>query len=86
MTNNGWTPERRKRQAEMIKNWKPWEQSTGPTTPEGKEARQEFTFNQVATIGKVNGYSRVPELYARTNGSLRRIYIEITKDLKQAIA
>lgn len=38
MSKNGWTPERRKRQAEMIKNWKPWEQSTGPKTPEGKEA------------------------------------------------
>ena len=38
MTDNGWTPERRKRQAEMIKNWKPWEQSTGPKTEEGKAA------------------------------------------------
>ena len=33
---NGWTPERRKRQAELIKRWKPWEQSTGPRTAEGK--------------------------------------------------
>lgn len=38
MSKNGWTPERRKRQAEMIRSWKPWEQSTGPKTPEGKEA------------------------------------------------
>lgn len=38
MTDNGWTPERRKRQAEMIRNWKPWEQSTGPKTEEGKES------------------------------------------------
>lgn len=38
MNKNGWTPERRKRQAEMIKSWKPWERSTGPKTPEGKEA------------------------------------------------
>ncbi len=38
MSKNGWTPERRKRQAEMIRNWKPWEHSTGPKTPEGKEA------------------------------------------------
>ena len=37
MSNNGWTPERRKRQAEMIRNWKPWEHSTGPKTPEGIE-------------------------------------------------
>ena len=33
---NGWTPERRQRQAELIKTWRPWEQSTGPTTDEGK--------------------------------------------------
>lgn len=34
---NGWTPERRRRQAELIQRWKPWERSTGPTTAEGKE-------------------------------------------------
>jgi len=34
---NGWTPERRKRQAELIKSWRPWEQSTGPLSAEGKE-------------------------------------------------
>lgn len=33
---NGWTPERRARQAELIRAWQPWAQSTGPTTPEGK--------------------------------------------------
>ena len=34
---NGWTLERRQRQAEAIRRWKPWEQSTGPTTLEGRE-------------------------------------------------
>ena len=33
---NGWTLERRRKQAEAIRRWKPWEQSTGPTTPDGK--------------------------------------------------
>ncbi len=33
---NGWTPERRARQAELIRTWKPWQQSTGPRTDEGK--------------------------------------------------
>jgi hypothetical protein len=33
---NGWTPERRARQAVLIRKWKPWQQSTGPRTPEGK--------------------------------------------------
>jgi hypothetical protein len=34
---NGWTPERRQRQSEMIKQWKPWEKSTGPRTEAGKQ-------------------------------------------------
>lgn len=31
-----WTPERRARQAALIRTWKPWEQASGPRTPEGK--------------------------------------------------
>ena len=33
---NGWTPERRAKQAALIRSWKPWERSTGPRTDEGK--------------------------------------------------
>ncbi len=32
-----WTEERKKKQAEAIKLWKPWEKSTGPKTKDGKE-------------------------------------------------
>ena len=35
---NGWTPERRARQSALIRNWKPWERSTGPKSAEGKVA------------------------------------------------
>lgn len=35
---NGWTPERRERQSKLIRQWKPWEQSTGPRSLEGKAA------------------------------------------------
>ena len=35
---SGWTPERRKRQAELIRQWAPWDKSTGPTSQEGKAA------------------------------------------------
>lgn len=31
-----WTPEQRQRQAEAIRRWKPWEQSTGPKSAAGK--------------------------------------------------
>ena len=34
----GWTPERRKKQSEAIRRWKPWNKSTGPKSPEGKAA------------------------------------------------
>ncbi len=33
---NGWTPERRAQQSELIRLWKPWDRSTGPRTLEGK--------------------------------------------------
>ena len=33
---SGWSPERRERQSLAIKRWKPWEQSTGPRTEDGK--------------------------------------------------
>lgn len=33
---NGWTSERKARQAALIQNWQPWKQSTGPRTEAGK--------------------------------------------------
>ncbi len=33
---NGWTAERKARQAELIRQWRPWDNSTGPKTLEGK--------------------------------------------------
>jgi hypothetical protein len=35
-TKSAWTEERRARQAEIIRQTKPWEKSTGPKTEEGK--------------------------------------------------
>ena len=34
---NYWMQERRERQADLIRRWKPWEKSTGPKSAEGKE-------------------------------------------------
>jgi hypothetical protein len=33
---NGWTTERRQRQAQLIKQWQPWQHSTGAKTIDGK--------------------------------------------------
>lgn len=38
MAARNWTPEQRQQQAERIKTWCPWAQSTGPRTAEGKAA------------------------------------------------
>lgn len=37
MASRSWTPEQRQRQAELIRAWQPWKQSTGPVTKEGKQ-------------------------------------------------
>lgn len=34
--NNGWTPDRKTRQAKAIQRWKPWQRATGPKSPQGK--------------------------------------------------
>ena len=31
-----WTPEQRQKQREAIQRWKPWQQSSGPKSPDGK--------------------------------------------------
>jgi len=33
---NGWTEQRRSHQSQLIRNWMPWERSTGPRTAGGK--------------------------------------------------
>lgn len=36
-----WTLEERQRQSALIRQWKPWEQSTGPRTEAGKATASE---------------------------------------------
>ena len=49
---SAWTPERRQRQREAIQRWKPWKQSTGPKSPEGKAraARNAWTGGHGAKL------------------------------------
>ena len=48
----GWTPERRARQAELIRTWRLWEAATGPRTDEGKArgARNAFRGGHLARL------------------------------------
>lgn len=47
-----WTTEQRQRQREAIQQWKPWNQSTGPASPEGKAvaARNAYKGGQRAAL------------------------------------
>jgi len=40
----GWSPERRQRQSQAIKVWKPWSQSTGPKSAAGKAQVSQNAF------------------------------------------
>lgn len=40
-----WTNAQKARQGELIRTWKPWEQSTGPVTQAGKKASSKNAFN-----------------------------------------
>jgi hypothetical protein len=62
---NGWTLERRQRQAEAIRRWRPCEQSTGPVTPEGK--------SQVSRNAWKGGHrQKMLELSKMVNAEVRR--------------
>lgn len=50
-------------------------------TPPDAETRRKFLLNEIAIILKVNKSNLKPlEMYAKTGGSLRRLYIEIKKE------
>jgi hypothetical protein len=42
---NGWTPERRARQAALIQSWRPWERSSGPKSDSGRARASRNAFN-----------------------------------------
>jgi DNA transposition AAA+ family ATPase len=55
-------------------------------SPDGKEAKDEFTREQVALIALANGIDKtaLQKVYAKTGGSLRRIHFEVQKLKRQA--
>ena len=48
-----WSEERKKKQAEAIKRWKPWEKSTGPKTKKGKARCSTNAIKSGAYTGKM---------------------------------
>ena len=70
---NGWTTERRARQAALIRTWKTWTQATGPRTPDGK------------TIASRNAYKGGHWLELRELSRLVNAEIKASRDLMEAI-
>jgi len=71
--NNGWTPERRAKQAAAIHRWKPW-QKAGVKTAAGKEISKKNSFKDGARAAKVRRLSKLlsdisTELAEHENGS-----------------
>ena len=48
---NGWTLERKARQAVLIQSWQPWNNSTGARTPEGKAASSRNAYKGGFRVG-----------------------------------
>jgi len=70
----GWTLERRARQAEAISEWKPWEKSTGPKSPEGKAkvSRNAFKGGWRGLLRELSRALREQEEARRQLGECRR--------------
>lgn len=51
-----WTPEQRQRQREAIQKWKPWEQSTGPKSHDGRQrvSRNAWTGGYRAQLSELS--------------------------------
>ena len=69
---NGWTLERRQRQAELIQRWKPWQQSTGARSQEGKEiSKMNALKHECYTASARAVLEQVQELLNRTAGGMQ---------------
>lgn len=71
---NGWTPQRRARQREAIQRWRPWEQSTGPKTDEGKDASSQNALKHgLRSAEWLADLKRVNDLLRACRDRLRRV-------------
>lgn len=70
---NGWTAERRARQAEAIRRWRPWERSTGPKTSEGKARCAQNAFKGAQRQRDIDFMRHLAELLDDQRSTLDRI-------------
>jgi len=71
---NGWTPERRAKQREAIQLWRPWEQSTGPQSDEGKAvSSQNAVVHGLRARGWLAYQKRINDLLRACKERLKQI-------------
>lgn len=54
-----WSPEERKKQAELIQQWKPWKQSTGAKSSKGKEVSKLNAYKHGGRCADIRNASRL---------------------------
>src|SRR5262245_23140666 len=76
----GWSPERRARQAALIRGWQPWRRSTGPKTEAGKARSstnaRKHGFRSRETVEKLRRVNHALRL-AAANAAFLRLLIRI---------
>jgi hypothetical protein len=73
-TSADWTAKRRKKQSEAIREWKPWEKSTGPKSKSGKRRSAMRSLKTgTASAAVIDG--------RKTAMGLRRLEIELLDKL-----
>ena len=74
-----WTPEQRAKQAEVARRHRPWEKSTGPTSPQGK-AKARLNAHK---HGRYDAERRALRRLLRESGAVIRFYNELLRAQKR---
>ena len=70
---SGWSPERRQRQSQAIKEWKPWSKSTGPKSAAGKAQVSHNAYKGAHRIKLQDLKRAINEEIRRARNQLKRI-------------
>jgi hypothetical protein len=74
-----WTKSAKKRQSELIKQWKPWNHSTGPRTSEGKQISSQNARSGSEEIQIMLNYAK------QTSTTIKRINGKLTEQMIESM-